>query len=255
MGDDSMDLRERTVRAVEVYGLSRHAAAARFGLGVSTVINWVRRRRETGSLRPGQMGAHKPRKIAGDHRLWLVVRCREGPSRCAVWWPSWASRWMTARYGTLSMPRRSVTKKDAGRQRTGPSRRRATARAMAELSAQDRALAAGLHRRDLDQDHHGAAPRLGAHGSASAGHGAVRTLEHDDLVATLHRDRVEAPWLLDRPIVASASRPISNRCSCRPSPGDIVIMDNLGAHKAKAVRAASRHAGPSSSSGRNTPRT
>ena len=81
----SMDLRERAVRAVEVDGLSRHAAAARFGLGVSTVINWVRRRRETGSLRPGQMGGHKPRKIAGEHRLWLVARCHEGPSRCAAW--------------------------------------------------------------------------------------------------------------------------------------------------------------------------
>ena len=73
----SMDLRERAVRAVEVDGLSRHAAAARFGLGVSTVINWVRRRRETGSLQPGQMGGHKPRKIACEHRLWLVARCRE----------------------------------------------------------------------------------------------------------------------------------------------------------------------------------
>ena len=73
----SMDLRERAVRAVEVDGLSRHAAAARFGLGVSTVINWVRRRRETGSLQPGQMGGHKPRKIAGEHRLWLVARCRK----------------------------------------------------------------------------------------------------------------------------------------------------------------------------------
>jgi putative transposase len=72
----SMDLRERAVRAVEVDGLSRHAAAARFGLGVSTVINWVRRWRETGSLRPGQMGGHKPKKISGDHRTWLLERCR-----------------------------------------------------------------------------------------------------------------------------------------------------------------------------------
>ena len=63
----SMDLRERAVWAVEVDGLSRHAAAARFGLGVSTVINWVRRRRTTGSLQPGQMGGHKPKKISGDH--------------------------------------------------------------------------------------------------------------------------------------------------------------------------------------------
>lgn len=73
----SMDLRERAVRAVEVEGLSRHAAAARFGLGVSTVINWVRRRRETGDLRPGQMGGHKPRKISGEHRVWLIERCHD----------------------------------------------------------------------------------------------------------------------------------------------------------------------------------
>ncbi len=73
----SMDLRERAVRAVEVEGLSCRAAAARFGLAVSTVIKWLRRVRETGSARPGRMGGHKPRKIAGAHRAWLLARCRE----------------------------------------------------------------------------------------------------------------------------------------------------------------------------------
>ncbi len=73
----SMDLRDRVIRAVEVEGLSRRAAAARFGLGVSTVITWVRRFRDTGSARPGRMGGHKPRKICGDHRAWLLARCRE----------------------------------------------------------------------------------------------------------------------------------------------------------------------------------
>jgi putative transposase len=72
-----MDLRERTVGAVEREGLSRREAAARFGLGVSTVISWLRRYRDTGSVCPGQMGGHKPRKICGDHRTWLLARCRE----------------------------------------------------------------------------------------------------------------------------------------------------------------------------------
>jgi putative transposase len=73
----SMDLRERAVRAVEIEGLSCRGAAARFGLGVSTVIAWVRRRRERGHVRPGRMGGHKPRKIAGNHRAWLLARCHE----------------------------------------------------------------------------------------------------------------------------------------------------------------------------------
>jgi hypothetical protein len=53
----SVDLRERVVAAVETGGLSCHRAAAQFGVGVSTAINWVRRLRETGSVAPGQMGA------------------------------------------------------------------------------------------------------------------------------------------------------------------------------------------------------
>ena len=70
----SNDLRERVVAAVEG-GFSCHQAAARFGIGISTAINWVRRFRETGSFAPGKMGGHKPKAIAGDHRVWLIARC------------------------------------------------------------------------------------------------------------------------------------------------------------------------------------
>src|ERR1700733_15170018 len=62
----SMDLRERAVAAVLRDGLSRHESAARFGVAPSTVINWVRRVQETGSVAPGQMGGQKPKAIAGE---------------------------------------------------------------------------------------------------------------------------------------------------------------------------------------------
>jgi len=58
--------------------LSRRAAARQFGVGVSTVINWVRRLRETGSVAPGQMGGHKPKAIQGAHRVWLLQRTKAG---------------------------------------------------------------------------------------------------------------------------------------------------------------------------------
>ena len=68
----SIDLRERVVAAVERDGLSRHQAAARFGVGISTAILWVQRFRRTGSVAPDKIGGYKPRKIAGTHRDWLV---------------------------------------------------------------------------------------------------------------------------------------------------------------------------------------
>jgi putative transposase len=73
----SNDLRERVVMSVERDGLSRRQAASRYGVGVSTVINWVQRLRKTGTVGPGKMGGHRPKQISGAWRDWLVGRCRE----------------------------------------------------------------------------------------------------------------------------------------------------------------------------------
>ena len=73
----SDDLRERVVAAVEKDGLSRRAAAAQFRVAPSTVVNWVERARQTGSVAPGQMGGHRPRTIRGEHEAWLASRIRE----------------------------------------------------------------------------------------------------------------------------------------------------------------------------------
>jgi transposase len=74
----SVDLRERAVAAVLQGGLSRHRAAAQFGVAPSTVINWVRRMQEMGSVAPGQMGGHKPKAISGAHHAFLARRIRQG---------------------------------------------------------------------------------------------------------------------------------------------------------------------------------
>ena len=74
----SMDLRERAVAAVLRDGLPRHESAARFGVAPSTVITWVRRVQETGSVAPGAMGGQKPKAIAGEHATFLSRRVQEG---------------------------------------------------------------------------------------------------------------------------------------------------------------------------------
>ena len=65
----SLDLRERVVASVEVDGLSRNKAAARFGVAISTAVLWVRRFRQTGSLAP-VLGL-KPAIAAAVARLWV----------------------------------------------------------------------------------------------------------------------------------------------------------------------------------------
>lgn len=72
----SDDLRERVVNAVEREGLSRRQAAARFGVGIKTAIDWVRQFRETGRLTALPMGGQRPKKLVREHRDWLLQRCR-----------------------------------------------------------------------------------------------------------------------------------------------------------------------------------
>lgn len=63
-------------------------------------------------------------------------------------------------------------------------------------------------------------------------------------LAALRHDRVEAPWLLEGPIDGDSFRLYVEKVLLPTlRPGDLVIMDNLGSHKSKAVRRLIRAAG------------
>lgn len=63
-------------------------------------------------------------------------------------------------------------------------------------------------------------------------------------LAALRNDRVEAPWLLKGPINGECFRLYVDEVLVQTlRPGDIVVMDNLGSHKSKAVRQAIRATG------------
>ena len=66
-----MEMRQRAVRFVKA-GESRHAVAKRLGVSVSCVVKWLLRHEATGSVKPGQVGGHRPRKIVGGHRDWVL---------------------------------------------------------------------------------------------------------------------------------------------------------------------------------------
>lgn len=71
--------------------------------------------------------------------------------------------------------------------------------------------------------------------------GRWRTLT---FLAALRQDRIDAPILFDGPINGIRFRAYVEQALIPTlSPGDIVIMDNLGSHKGRAIRTAIHQAG------------
>jgi transposase len=138
----SMDLRQRVVAAVKTGGMSCNRAAKQFGVGISTAINWVKRVRETGSVAPGKMGGHKPKKISGAHRLWLLQRIKGGDFTLRGLVVELAARGLKVDYRSVwefVHAEKLSFKKKPGGWRTRPSRRGAAARAMDKVSKSHRA--------------------------------------------------------------------------------------------------------------------
>jgi transposase len=76
-------------------------------------------------------------------------------------------------------------------------------------------------------------------GQAPFGHWNTMTF-----IAALRHDRIEAPWLLNGPVNGERFRVYVEKVLVPTLlPDDIVVMDNLGSHKSKAVRQAIRNAG------------
>jgi putative transposase len=74
----SEDLRERAVARFEA-GETIRSIGEVLGISASCVSKWRRRKSETGSLAPGQIGGHKPRVLSGADAEWLRERCLSGP--------------------------------------------------------------------------------------------------------------------------------------------------------------------------------
>ena len=87
---------------------------------------------------------------------------------------------------------------------------------------------------------YGRAPRgRRVRGTAPFGHWKTLTF-----VAALRRKSVTAPWLLDGPMDGDAFRTyVEHVLAPTLAPGDIVVMDNLPAHKTGPVREAIGRAG------------
>jgi transposase len=124
----SADLRERVVASVLQGGLSRNKAAAQYAVAVSTVVIWVQRYQETGSVAPGQIGGHKPKAIRGEHEAFVKQRIREGGFTLRGLVRELADRGLKVDYRSVwnfIHAEKLSFKKNCRSQRTRPARHRA----------------------------------------------------------------------------------------------------------------------------------
>lgn len=72
----SMDIRDRAMSRLDAGETVREVGEA-LSVAPSSVVKWSQRRRATGSAAPGKIGGHVPRKIRGEHKIWLRARMAE----------------------------------------------------------------------------------------------------------------------------------------------------------------------------------
>ena len=75
----SDDLRKRVVEAVVLGGLSRNAAARRFGVSIASAVRWVTRYKTTGHISPSPSGGDRRSGRIEAQRDYLLGLIRRTP--------------------------------------------------------------------------------------------------------------------------------------------------------------------------------
>ena len=136
----SLDLRHRIIRAVEEEGMSRRAAAARFGVAPSTAVEFVRQWKATGNCAARLQGGDRrsARIEAHSAQLLALVKARPDITLGEI------ANHLLETHGERFVPsvlwrffdRRAITfKKNRARQRAGSPGRGRAARRLASSSA------------------------------------------------------------------------------------------------------------------------
>ena len=222
--------------------------AARFGVAVSSVVKWSQRYRATGSVAPGKMGGHRKRAAGAASRLHRGADQPDAAPDAARaegrTGGAWGAASRTMRSGCSCGARGCGSKKTLF----------ALEQARADIARRRqrwRSWQAGLDPRRLvfiDETwiKTNMAPLRGwgPKGERLRGfvpHGHWRTLT---FLGALRCDGLTAPCVFDGPINGECFRAyVEQQLVPVLKPGDIVVMDNLGSHKAAALRRMIRAAG------------
>jgi transposase len=242
----SLDLRERVVAAV-LSGESCRKVASAFKVSVASVVKWSQRLRATGSPAARPMGREQARSLSAE-RDWLMARLRAVPDltlRALV--AELGERGVVTSYGSVwrIVHDEGVSFKKTlfATEQDRPDVARKRVRWKTHQGRLDPARLVFIDETWAKTNMtrvRGWAPR-GQRLLAKVPQGHWRTLT---FLAALRCDRIDAPCVIDGPINGGSFLAYVEQALVPTlSPGDIVIMDNLGSHKGKAVRRAIRAAG------------
>ncbi|WP_241771255.1 IS630 family transposase [Acidisphaera rubrifaciens] len=245
----SEDLRVRVIRAVEE-GLSCRASAARFGIGVATAIRWVRVWRETGETSAKPKGGDlRSQRIEAFHAVILAaVDAKKDITLDEL------SELLAREHGARFAP--STIWRFFARHRISFKKKTAHAAEQNRPDVAKRRQAWFEAQPDLDPEHlvfidetgastkmarmRGRAPR-GERCRAAVPHGHWKTTT---FTGALRLSGMTAPMALDGPMNGAAFLAyVEQVLAPTLRPGDVVVMDNLPAHKRTGVRDAIEAAG------------
>ncbi|HEY1885192.1 MAG TPA: IS630 family transposase [Roseiarcus sp.] len=236
----SQDLRDRVIDAVERGGMSRRAAARRYEISESVAIKWLERVERDGSREPVGHGGHRVSKLT-PHRGFLEAVRTEKPDLTlqALCERLLSDRGVKADTSMMSrfFRRIGVTLKKTlvAREQDRPdiSRHRKRWRAYQGLIDPARLVFIDETWTKTNMTRlRGWAPK-GERLIDKVPHGHWKTAT---FLAALRNDRIDAPCLFDGPINGERFRAYVEQFLVPTlKPGDVVILDNLGSHKGKAV--------------------
>jgi len=241
----SLDLRERVVAAVAA-GESCRSVAATFKVSVASVVKWSQRFRATGSAAARQMGGNRPYALSSE-REWLLKRLAEQPDvTLRALLAELAERGIKVSYYAVwhFFEHEGISFKKSlhasEQDRPDVARRRAQWRKyQGRLDPSRLVFIDETWAKTNMTRTHGRCAR-GERLVAKAPFGRWRTLT---FLAALRCDGLAAPCVIDGPINGASFRAyVEQLLAPILAPGDIVVMDNLGSHKGRAIRAAIRSA-------------
>ena len=234
----SWDLRERVIRAVEA-GASRHEAAAAYDVSPSSAIRWVASWRRTGRIAAKPMGGK--RSPLETHKRWLLALVAVEPDltlqeirgklrrRGIV--VSASSVWrFYDRHGISFKKTVHATEQDRGdvcAARARWKRQQPLLDTTKLVFIDETGTSTNMARL------RGRCPR-GERLVAKVPHGHWKTTT---FVAGLRKGGITAPFVVDAPMNGEIFLTYLEQCLVPTlSPGEIVMMDNLPAHKVAGVR-------------------